>query len=580
MKRVFCFIALLFFFLQSFSQGSEYVLPDSLQFLLDENVKSNSKRCEALQTVVDAMHEQQQYQASLPYVKELENLSNTLNDDYLKAVCNYYYGAVSWSEDDYDNAFDYLFKAKELAKTLPKNDKSLTLKVRIQIVLGACYLKTMKLPQAYQSLQEGIELNKALGNQYLQFKLDNNLLVTYRYLGLQDEIAAINRKMLANPTYSGYNKYMNYFSMARYYLSKKCYDTTEMYLDTALIYSQKPTFSAWIYLYHGIMENERKAYDKAIVDFDNGLATITEENNLELQSNLLINKGLSHALSGNDDQALALINSGIALAKEKEILYLQRNGLHYKCEILYEIGDYKQYAETSRILRAIEDSLDATKDLDKLKQLELEHQFDMAKEQLEQAQLLKEMQEQRSRMILYLIIGALVFAVLMVTLLLNRNKILLKNKELQKEAMAHELDLRNRELTAKALVQSQRQEILTDIVEKLTAVQNDKKKMSDSIQSIINDFKQYRNAQTPEDFDYYFTQTHPDFYKKLSHDFPDLTPYETHLCAYIRLNLNTKDIAEICGIEPSSVRMARHRLRKSLGITDSDTDLIKFLSKY
>lgn len=580
MKRVFCFIALLFFFLQSFSQGSEYVLPDSLQFLLDENVKSNSKRCEALQTVVDAMHEQQQYQASLPYVKELENLSNTLNDDYLKAVCNYYYGAVSWSEDDYDNAFDYFFKAKELAKTLPKNDKSLTLKVRIQIVLGACYLKTMKLPQAYQSLQEGIELNKALGNQYLQFKLDNNLLVTYRYLGLQDEIAAINRKMLANPTYSGYNKYMNYFSMARYYLSKKCYDTTEMYLDTALIYSQKPTFSAWIYLYHGIMENERKAYDKAIVDFDNGLATITEENNLELQSNLLINKGLSHALSRNDDQALALINSGIALAKEKEILYLQRNGLHYKCEILYEIGDYKQYAETSRILRAIEDSLDATKDLDKLKQLELEHQFDMAKEQLEQAQLLKEMQEQRSRMILYLIIGALVFAVLMVTLLLNRNKILLKNKELQKEAMAHELDLRNRELTAKALVQSQRQEILTDIVEKLTAVQNDKKKMSDSIQSIINDFKQYRNAQTPEDFDYYFTQTHPDFYKKLSHDFPDLTPYETHLCAYIRLNLNTKDIAEICGIEPSSVRMARHRLRKSLGITDSDTDLIKFLSKY
>lgn len=580
MKRVFCFIALLFFFLQSFSQGSEYVLPDSLQFLLDENVKSNSKRCEALQTVVDAMHEQQQYQASLPYVKELENLSNTLNDDYLKAVCNYYYGAVSWSEDDYDNAFDYLFKAKELAKTLPKNDKSLTLKVRIQIVLGACYLKTMKLPQAYQSLQEGIELNKALGNQYLQFKLDNNLLVTYRYLGLQDEIAAINRKMLANPTYSGYNKYMNYFSMARYYLSKKCYDTTEMYLDTALIYSQKPTFSAWIYLYHGIMENERKAYDKAIVDFDNGLATITEENNLELQSNLLINKGLSHALSRNDDQALALINSGIALAKEKEILYLQRNGLHYKCEILYEIGDYKQYAETSRILRAIEDSLDATKDLDKLKQLELEHLFDMAKEQLEQAQLLKEMQEQRSRMILYLIIGALVFAVLMVTLLLNRNKILLKNKELQKEAMAHELDLRNRELTAKALVQSQRQEILTDIVEKLTAVQNDKKKMSDSIQSIINDFKQYRNAQTPEDFDYYFTQTHPDFYKKLSHDFPDLTPYETHLCAYIRLNLNTKDIAEICGIEPSSVRMARHRLRKSLGITDSDTDLIKFLSKY
>ena len=108
--------------------------------------------------------------------------------------------------------------------------------------------------------------------------------------------------------------------------------------------------------------------------------------------------------------------------------------------------------------------------------------------------------------------------------------------------MARELDLRNRELTAKSLVESQ--------------------------------------GKMHKDFDYYFTQTHPDFYKNLSRDFPDLTPYETHLCAYIKLNLNTKDIAEICGIAPASAKMARHRLRKSLGITDSDTDLTTFLSKY
>lgn len=216
----------------------------------------------------------------------------------------------------------------------------------------------------------------------------------------------------------------------------------------------------------------------------------------------------------------------------------------------------------------------------KLQQLDLEHQFELTMSQMAQEQLVKDMQQQRHRLTLYLVIILLAFGIVTTALLLNRNKILLKNKQMQEEAMARELDLRNRELTAKALVQSQRQEILNDIIEKLMAVQNDKKKMSDNLQSIINDFKQYRNAQTPEDFDYYFTQTHPDFYRNLSRDFPDLTPYETHLCAYIRLNLNTKDIAEICGIEPSSVRMARHRLRKSLGITDSDTNLIKFLSKY
>ena len=216
----------------------------------------------------------------------------------------------------------------------------------------------------------------------------------------------------------------------------------------------------------------------------------------------------------------------------------------------------------------------------KLQQLDLEHQFEVAKEQMEQTQLLKDMQHQRQRLILYLIIAIMALVVITVGLLLNRKSILLKNRKIQEEAMAKELDLRNRELTAKALVQTQRQEILTDIIDKLVAIQDDKRKMSSNVQSIINDLKHYRNAQTPDDFDYYFTQTHPDFYKNLSRDFPELTPYEMHLCAYTRLNLNTKDIAEICGIEPASVRMARHRLRKSLGITDTDVDLTKFLSKY
>ena len=156
----------------------------------------------------------------------------------------------------------------------------------------------------------------------------------------------------------------------------------------------------------------------------------------------------------------------------------------------------------------------------------------------------------------------------------------LKNKQLKEAMLTKEIEARNRELTAKALVQVERQELLTEMIEKLKAIVDDKRKLSQNLNEVIGSFEKYKNSATPEDFDYYFTQTNPDFYKHLLADFPNLTPYEQRLCAFLRLNLNTKDIAVICNISPDSAKVARARLRKSLNLVGSDADLTEFLSKY
>ncbi|MCD8261479.1 MAG: hypothetical protein LUD15_08280 [Bacteroides sp.] len=46
--------------------------------------------------------------------------------------------------------------------------------------------------------------------------------------------------------------------------------------------------------------------------------------------------------------------------------------------------------------------------------------------------------------------------------------------------------------------------------------------------------------------------------------YPHITRNDMRLCAYIRLNLNTKEIAAYMNITPASVEIARHRLRKKL----------------
>jgi len=72
-------------------------------------------------------------------------------------------------------------------------------------------------------------------------------------------------------------------------------------------------------------------------------------------------------------------------------------------------------------------------------------------------------------------------------------------------------------------------------------------------------------------------QLHQDFFEKLRRDFTDLTSYDLRLCAYLKLGFNSKEIANMLNIQPSSVYISRSRLRKKLDL-NSDKDLSSYLN--
>jgi DNA-binding CsgD family transcriptional regulator len=79
-----------------------------------------------------------------------------------------------------------------------------------------------------------------------------------------------------------------------------------------------------------------------------------------------------------------------------------------------------------------------------------------------------------------------------------------------------------------------------------------------------------------EQFEIYFDQVHENFFKRLRQKYPDLTPKDQKLCAYLRMNLSTKEIAPLLNISVRGVEISRYRVRKKLGI-DSDTNLVAFI---
>ncbi|MBS4063831.1 MAG: response regulator transcription factor [Chitinophagaceae bacterium] len=69
-----------------------------------------------------------------------------------------------------------------------------------------------------------------------------------------------------------------------------------------------------------------------------------------------------------------------------------------------------------------------------------------------------------------------------------------------------------------------------------------------------------------------------EFFEKLNQICPDLTTGEKDLTGLIRLNFSSKEISSMRNISPSSVRMAKFRLKKKLGL-DPDLELVEFIRK-
>ncbi|MFN5136350.1 MAG: helix-turn-helix transcriptional regulator, partial [Chitinophagaceae bacterium] len=69
-----------------------------------------------------------------------------------------------------------------------------------------------------------------------------------------------------------------------------------------------------------------------------------------------------------------------------------------------------------------------------------------------------------------------------------------------------------------------------------------------------------------------------DFVKQLKEVHPNLTGNELKLCTYLRMNLSTKEIAQLMNISVRGVEISRYRLRKKLGL-GSEVSLFDYLLK-
>jgi ligand-binding sensor domain-containing protein/DNA-binding CsgD family transcriptional regulator len=150
---------------------------------------------------------------------------------------------------------------------------------------------------------------------------------------------------------------------------------------------------------------------------------------------------------------------------------------------------------------------------------------------------------------------------------------------LQKQKLEAELEFKNKELATMTMNLVERGGILLNIKEALLKLIK-KSNIPDaefefrSVFRTLNEIE--KNIDDWNHFAIYFDQVHNNFLATIKAKFPDLSSTDLKLCAYLRLNLSSKEIAQLMNISLKGVEISRYRIRKKLNLT-TEVNLYDFL---
>lgn len=150
---------------------------------------------------------------------------------------------------------------------------------------------------------------------------------------------------------------------------------------------------------------------------------------------------------------------------------------------------------------------------------------------------------------------------------------------LQNEVLEGELQFSNKALATTTMHLVERGGLLLNIKQELMGIIK-RLNIPNGTHEFRAVFKMMNDTDKNDDdwnrFSIYFDKVHNNFLSSLKTKFPQLSPTDLKLCAYLRLNLTSKEIAQLLNISPKGVEVSRYRIRKKLNLP-TETNLYDFL---
>lgn len=477
---------------------------------------------------------------SLDYITEMLVLTEKLPEKQRGSI--YANSAVVYLHCNvYDKALELLLKALRIFEKTGKRQSIAVIKNS----MGGVYLRLSKPELALKYFKEGLQETEQLIQEGDSSMLQN-LHVYYNNIGLIYETQAGNEALAGT-----------YMEKAIEHVAPDNYmDLGQYYNNLALHYYNSGRTEKAFHCAEKSMDYRKK------LDNEYGIA----------RSNYTL--GYLYYKEKDLKKAKIYLEKARETAQKINSSLILENVYNLLVQIYEAENNYKAANDFLKKQTLLQNSLVNDTILARTTALRLEYDFDK-RTALQRA----EIQKTELKLKLTLYIAALVFIVLALLFFLFRSRN--KRIQLEKETLEKDLETRNKELTTNVMYLMRNTDLIRTVTERLIKLKPRlKSENSDVIKEIILDLESLMKDDLWNEFETHFNRVHLYFYKKLKEICPDLSPSELKLCAFLRLNMSSKEISSISGITVKSVEVMRGRIRKKLNITNTDTNLINFLSEF
>lgn len=530
------------FFLISIS----VVAQEPFSVLVDSLAKTNSEAEKSRISVAIATQlKNEDWERTLYYLEISKE--HAVNSNSEEVIANYYKvaGDIFFSKDALDIALKNYLKSYDFFKDKPSSEKSVELEQNLSITYG----RINEPEKARTFFRKLYNYAEKTNDTTLLAKISNNIGTSYLNTKLDSATYYFKHAELLLNTVTGETQLKAYLNcnMGRAYFQKDSLQKAEEYFTLAVKYIEIDTLErqqakAWVF---------------------NTVSTYYENVN-QLDSTIFYATKASQSLAENQ----------YSFENQTALQILYKSYLKNK--------NYKNAAEYFLKYDQVRDSLNLEEKAANVEKIKVEQEY-KNKEQI------RKLQDSKRQFRNYILFLGLVAVLLLLGILLVRFKNKLKNTKLENQLAVvkqKELDtnlqLKNKELIGKAMIEIHRTEIIEEILQELKEVKRKavKKETQSAIDYIAKRLKRDTTNNIWDEFEIRFEQVHESFYKNLTEKHPDLTSRDKRLCALLKLNLTSKEIAQITAQSSKSVENARTRLRKKLEITHSNTDLSTYLSHF
>lgn len=462
---------------------------------------------------------------------------------------------------------------------------------------GECYLEIGKIYVIVSEYSLAVEANR-LAEKYferngdfenLAFCYENIAVAFYEMQSYEKGNEYINKaielceeKKLVN------TKPIIYMSLAALNIKKEPATSIEM-LNNAKEGLDKNDFEnlSTLYYYYGMANIYLKNYQESEKNLLKALEFTEKTTDKSMKVLTWANLALTYGYLVEYDKTEYYAKKSIELAEKIGDKITTLMGYDVLSRLYYIKNDIENFNLYSTKYKNLQQEIYNAEQVQKI--AEIESKYQLEKKDLEISLL--EKSNKLKRNIIYFFVLLAILSIVLIFVLISRNKYIkesAKNQEIANTEKAkrkeqehkHEMDLlqkeiefKNKELTNKALEASHKLELLKYTSEQLDFLKKETSPIGKRrINKILSELNQRLNTKTWDEFNRYFDDTYKEFFEKISQKGIELTKTEKKICAFIKLNMNTKDIAEATFSSTRTIEKHRYNIRKKFDL-DSHANL-------